>query len=317
MKLKIIILLITGMLVASGFLLSYGHVSELTESNDPENAEAGARVPTWQKAEFWTYSVNTIYNAPIKIDMVVYDVTSTDYLVGTDDRQHALVHSVYNINPMLGRQTIEDLDVYENGEPKSLYQFPLADGASWHSTLYEKDLTASVTYMAETDEYRIIAVSESGFVLEYNYVPEVNWFTSFRIIDEGGFQLLSMELIEHGYDYEGKVYFMRARDLFSTSNLYSDNREFTVDGHPRDGDFDLLAAGVRTMGDHRLTNVILTSPGNSHYSLDSGIYTITEIPNENGIWTADMITLPVFNYFIIHPLVEVQISGIIEYTAEL
>ena len=316
MKLKMIILLITGMFIASGFLLSYGPVSNLTELNDTENAKAGAQVPVWQKAEYWTYAINTVYSDPDEIDMVVYDITSTDYMIGTNDRDHALVHSIYNINPMLGRQTIDNLDIYENGEPKSFYNFPLTDGASWQSTLYERDLKAETTYLADTNEYHIVATSESGFVLEYNFVTEANWFTKFKIIDEGGYELFSMDLVEHGYGYEGKVFFMRARDLFSTSNLNRDTGEFTVSGHPKYGDFDFLAAGVRTVGDQRFSNVFLTSPDNTHYRLNKGMYTITEVPNENGIWSADMVRFPVVTYSRI-PLAEVQISGVIEYTAEL
>lgn len=317
MKLKVIILLITGMLIATGFLLSYGPVNQLVEKDTSDKTAPSVEVPSWHVAEYWTYTVNTIYRSPVEIDMVVYDITSTDYLVGTDNRDHALVHSVYNINPMLGRQTLENLDVYENGVAKSLYKFPLTDGATWQNTLYEKELTAQATYTVESNEYWIIATAENGFMLEYNYVPEVNWFSSFRIVDEGGYDLFSMQLIEHGYDYEGKVYFMRAKDLFSTSSLYTDTGEFTVNGHPAYGDFDFIAAGVRSTENHRLTNVVLTSPGNYHYRVNSGIYTLTEIPNENGMWKADVISLPIRSYFIIPPLIEIQIAGVIEYTAEL
>jgi hypothetical protein len=315
MQFKVIILIIAGMLITTGFLLSFGPVSDQINGDTSSDNNSNTDVPGWQKAEYWSYSVNSMYNEPAEIDMVVYDNSNGNYFVGTDSRDHALVHSVYNINPMLGRMTVDNLDVYENGEPKSLYQFPLTDGASWQNTLHEKSYDVEASTSGD-GEFSIIAVAEDGSILAYDYDPAVNWFTYFTIIDRNGNDIFSLELIEHGYDYKGTVYFMRATDLYSSSSLATDNGEFTVSGHSKYGDFDHIAVGIKSTQNYRMINTVLTSPSDRHYRIGSGNFEITEIQAENGDWTASVYSMPNMFAFV-PPLVEVQISGVIEYSAEL
>jgi len=316
MRQNIIVFILTGTLITTAFLLSFTPVHDQILNSDSSDRERSVEVPTWQKSEYWTFSVKSFYGENSVIDLVCYDISDGNYYIGSNSREHALVHAVYNTNPMLGRMTIDNLDVYENGVPKSLYQFPLKDGSQWKSTLYEKDLNANAKLIDNDQQIKIIAVAEDGFTLIYNYVPELNWFSTFNIIDEEGREIFSLELIEHNYNYQGTVYFMRATDLYTTSNLAASDGDFSVSGHSKYGDFDFLAVGIKSYENIRMVNTVLVSPDNVHYRIGSGNYNIYEIPAEKGIWTADLYTFPIIFTFT-KPVVELQISGVIEYSTVL
>jgi hypothetical protein len=322
MNLKWIVLAIAGLFVISTFLLPYGPiVNNSIEDIDNSNSDNTADVPTWQVSEYWKYSVKYDNFAQTEINLVCYDISNGNYYIGTDSRDQALIHAVYNVNPMLGRQTTTNLDVYENGESKQMYAFPLKDGARWQNTLFERELNVKATHNEHTNGFEITAQDENGFTLEYNYMPEVNWFSEFRIIDETGQIIYELELLDHGYDYEGPTYFMRARDLFDSTSTIIDNPVYEVDnfevnGHPKYGDFDFLALGI-TLSDESaqpMSMMISDPTGNIQYRNkiveESSETSILELPNLNGMWT--------IRYHQFHESsMNIYVAGVLEYSTIL
>ena len=319
MNWKWIILRIVGMLIFSAFLLSNGRVTE-KPTNELNTLVFGnsATVPSWQISEYWTYSIESDYFQSEVINLVCYDISDGNYYIGADSRDHALTHAVYNINPMLGRQTITNLDVYENGEPKPMYNFPMTDGMSWQNSLFERELTVQTMYNENIRGFDIKASDENGFSLNYNYLPSVHWFSEFSIVDETGKTLYSLELVDHGYGFEGQVYFMRANDLWDSAS--SDTNQFSVNGHHKYGDFDFLAVGIEIPNNPTgIMFVEISGPSNigdyeNSYRGPVVLGHFLEIPNENGEWTVGYYS-NVFSF--IKPQMNIRIAGVLEYSAIL
>lgn len=322
---KWIILPIVGLLLLASFVIPLG-MQEKENDYDPSTMDETASVPNWQESEYWKYDVQSDYFPACEIYLVCYDIDDDNYYIGTDNRDSALIHAVYNVNPMLGRQTITNLDVFENGEPKSMYSFPLEDGASWDNTLFEKNLKVKANYNEEIQTnpgvfygFEIIAEDEAGFSLEYDYIPDLGWFSKFKAVDETGNVLYEMEIIEHGYDYEGTVYFMRARDLFDSTN--ADTNKFSVSHHPKYGDYDFLAVGLEIPWYSGLfVYVELTGPTFDSQYYRSYMGTIPlgiamEIPNINGEWSVNYGSWP--PTFFRGPEVNIKVAGVLEYSAVL
>jgi hypothetical protein len=309
------------MLIISALLISTGQVRDQTPETGVSENTHSAEVPQWQISEFWRYSIQ-YDKTTTEIDLVCYDLTDNDYFIGTSSRDHAMVHAVYNINPMLGRQTVDNLDVYENGVPKSMFAFPLTDGSSWQNTLYGHDFTVNAEYcdnietsLGSFSGFEISARSADGISIAYDFIPALNWFSKL-VIEDSNSVFLEMTLKDHDYGFKGEVYFMRARDLYDASSSSGGN-DFSVSGHPKYGDFDFLAVGITTETINTPMFVEISGPVNDYsYPVfrTSGTKFISEIPNYNGDWSVDYYSRMFLFY---QPEVDVKIAGVLEYSAVL
>jgi hypothetical protein len=325
MNWKWFILPVVAVLLITSFVSLVSTDQTTIEKPINSGSEDGESVPTWQVSEYWSYNVESSvgHTSPSIIELVCYDISDGNYYIGTSSRDHALIHAVYNLNPMLGRQTVSNLDVYENGEPKAMYSFPLNDGSSWQNSLFDRTLSASASYNDRIETaigvfagYEITASSEDGFTLEYNYIPAINWFSSFAISEQGEI-VYALELVEHGSGYEGDLYFMRASDLLENTLSSANPETFSVNGHPRHGNFDFIAVGFDTDYSPLLWRIEITNPaGNVQYRSNSPSGSITEMPNMNGDWTVQAgMFLPALMFR--QPTVDVQIAGVLEYSVTL
>jgi hypothetical protein len=328
MKLKIIIpIFVLIMLVFA--IYSFSGLDQWTDETN-EISDNSISCPTWGVSDYWRYSIQTAHFQDTEALMVCYDDTGENYMLGIDDRDQALIHSLFNVNPMLGRITKTNLGIYENGIVKPMYQFPLYNNKMWKNTMFERELTVrSVfneniqTYIGSLPGYEIIAQSENGFRVEYDYIPAVSWFTGFTVTDENGLVLYDLQLLEHSTGYHGTVYFMRGRDLYQ--NSYSSNgiddptvvlENLEVSGHPNYGDFDFLAINIAVdvEGDG-WARVIVTNPSNEVvYKNDilenKADFVFTEMPNMNGQWHVKYSLWTKAN-------AQVIIAGVLEYSATI
>jgi len=127
-----------------------------------------------------------------------------------------------------------------------------------------------------------------------------------------------MSLVDHGTDFKGQVWFMRAKDLYSKVQTGDGIVDFTVDrflvqGHPTSGEFDFIAynVDVRT-GDHGRAEVrMLDAEGSTVFSgertSDGYVSTTTAL---DGTWRIQVTVIG-------DAEVEVMAAGVIEYTAVL
>ena len=100
--------------------------------------------PTWQKGDFWEYSI-TVDNKQFSTTMVVsVDDDDSDYYIGAGNLDDAKRHAVLNYNPALGRVQMSDYAIYENNIPQKIVGFPLEQDNSWEFSLYGENFKASV-----------------------------------------------------------------------------------------------------------------------------------------------------------------------------
>ena len=201
--------IIVLVLVLAIFSIPSSTYNNISKTNQETETRA---CPTWEISDYWQYSIETEHFPDTESFMVCYDIVDENYMIGVEERQQALIHSLFNVNPMLGRISIDNLAVYENGEPKNMYQFPLTHNKNWQVNMFNHELMAKakfnpniITNQGKLPGFEITAKADNGFIVIYNYVPEVMWFTTFTVINEDGTIVYNLELIDHGTGFQGTV----------------------------------------------------------------------------------------------------------------
>ena len=229
--------------------------------------------PGWQIGDWWLYTFETAQFGEDTARLVVTEINEEDgqYMLGISSEREAQRHAVVNHNPFLGRVMIDDLAVYENGDPQSVFNFPWNDGDSWEFTLlgeyWSAKTTGSVNGMAV-----VTAASESGHSLEYHFDGRHGFLDFFEWTDQDGELQFRMSLTDTGSDFSGEVWFIRATDLkdriFEGPIDGEATDTFVDSGHPSGIDFNyyvfyidaaLLQGGTGTLSvkDH-VGNSVLT-----------------------------------------------------------
>lgn len=266
--------------------------------------------PTWIEGEYWVYTFSTPDIQDVVSRLVVAGDDGTNYLVGVASLYDAQLHAVLNFNPVLGRVTMDTFSLYEKGIPQPIFSFPLSVGKRWTFSLMDvESFQATVTEVrkvsipdyGKTTLAYISALGSNGARLEYVYDSEAKWIRSMTFVDDREETQLVMTLVSHGYGFLGRVYFIRARDLFdgeytstATSPVVEVYDSFVNQGHPTYGPFDSLvyflnidtgsdATGSIALKDHTSRTAFqrLIGPDTEENTLGS-------IPSESGNWTVSV-----------------------------
>lgn len=237
----------------------------------PDNGETPdvptAEIPRWALGDAWTYTVKTEGFPQTRTTMMVYGDDGNNYLIGSTDRQQALIHALFNVNPQLGRIQKGNLAVYEKGEPRPMFDFPFQDGDSWSTDLFTSihggRLTARATYdeaidtgIGERPGFEIVATNSQGFEVVYDYIPEVQWFSKLVVTDAQGELIHDLRLTTFERGQSGTAWFVRGDDLFDqafgptgSAVPQSFDRQVLVDGSSARGGqygaYDLQAYNVQ------------------------------------------------------------------------
>ena len=239
-----------------------GDSGQLGESVDDDMA-----LPEWEVGNNWLYTFITPQFGEDSARLVVAEIDneSGDYQVGISSEREAQRHAVINHNPFLGRMTINGLSVYENGIPQQVFSFPWAIGDEWSFTLFGQEWSATTVSIINGNA-RVSAESSEGHQLEYTFSGSDGFLERLVWEDSEGANQLRMDLNVARSNYQGDVFFYRARDLLD--RLYEENDQeiydsFFDEGHPTEGDWDTLvwyldveissggaSSGSLTMKDH-------------------------------------------------------------------
>jgi hypothetical protein len=261
------VLVLTVALVTVGWAGCAGTDPAETEDPDTDEEEAlTAEIPRWQLGDAWTYSIDTHGFPQTETTMMVYNETADLYRIGSTDEDTALQHAIFEVNPQLGRLQKGNLGVYEKGEPRSMYDFPIQDGDEWTTSFFvrqhEGELDAEATYSdaIETEAgtfegFEIVAEGDDGFRLAYDYIPEIQWFSKLIVTDQDGTQLHELRLQDHERETSGTGYFVRPDKLHDQSYTSEDcsfpsgcTDQVLVDGASakdgKYGPYDLVAYNV-------------------------------------------------------------------------
>lgn len=245
-----------------------GCVSDSDSAEEADTTTADQKqLPVWEIGDNWLYTFITPQFGEDSARLVVADIDSDEgnYQLGISSEREAQRHAVINHNPFLGRMTIDGLSVYENGEPQQVFAFPWSIGQQWSFTLFEQEWTAS-TDSITNGNVRVSAESTEGHELDYTFSGSKSFLERFVWRDSEGVTQLRMDLNIARSNYEGDVFFYRARDLID--RMYEENDQeiydtFLDEGHPSEGDWNTLvwyldveiasngpASGSLTMKDH-------------------------------------------------------------------
>ena len=291
-------------------------------------SEYEVRAPVWENGKHWTYSFDTPEREPAIAEMVVAGNDDVNYNVGTSAEIEALRHAVLNYNPMLGRIGMKGLEIYEKGEPQTIFLFPLKEGNMWTCSLFGIDnfearvlsvYRTTLPQVGETVLVDIEANAPSGEKLVYTYDENARWLRSLLLLNVDGMTVLEMALVSYGTGYEGDVYFIRGVDLYATefeSNRGSPEIEvydtFMDQGHPNWGPFEMLiyyyemdigpeSGGILTLRDH-----ISQTPLRETLRPEDFGNRIGRIPSNTGEWG---VTVSLFG----DSKLDLKIAGGIEY----
>jgi len=276
---------------------------------DDDDVPSVIEKPDWQPGRNWLYTFNTPEFDQLASTLVVAPDDGTNHQVGIPTITDARRHAVLNFNPILGRVKMDDMAIYEKGEPQLLFSFPLKEDSSWSFSLLDVEgFNAVVTDIdsadlpgtGKTTLVHVEALAPSGERLLYAYDTEAGWLRSLEFMDPLGESLLRMDLVSFGMDFSGEVYFVRGKDLYDeeyTSSAGSPVLEvydsFVDSGHENYGDFDNLiyflevvagggASGSVNLKDHTEESGFFRAFG------EGTIGDLGTVPSSSGNWTLEI-----------------------------
>ena len=295
---------------------SFGGCLGGTFSSD-DGKPALISAPVWSKGYYWEYGVKT---ADIEISttmIVTVDDDETDYYIGSASLMDAKRHAVLNHNPAMGRVQMSNLSIYENGIAQLLFDFPLEKNKYWSFSLYGRDGFAATVVDIQPGNAQIVAVSNDGARIEYNFDNEAKWMTSFVFTEASGETILEMQLAKHGEDYTGNSYFCRGGDLydeeFSGPNLDFYDTVYANDGHERYGPWNYVVyyleakigsggSGNLILRDHEGTDILVETFTSGTSKTELGT-----VMGTSGNWTLEISLSGSSD-------VRIRIAGAIEYS---
>ncbi len=172
-----------------------------------------AETPAWALGEWWTYEMQaTEYASEGTFTLVVAGDTDDHYLVGIPAGQED-VHGVIFHAPGIGKVAREDLVYDAHDEPFQLLDFPLEEGKSWEGTYWgSAPMTLEVEGTTDTvAEISLTRPSDTGDIVgTLAYDAEVGNIVSFQPDPDASY---SLELVDHGFGYEGPVEVPYEQDL--------------------------------------------------------------------------------------------------------
>lgn len=268
-----------------------------TTEEDPSEASDGgedepltAEIPRWRLGDAWTYTIDTHGFPETQTTMMVYDESADLYRIGSTNEETALQHAIFEVNPQLGRIQKGNLGVFEKGEPRAMYEFPIEDGDTWTTSFFIRQhggqLNAEATYseaietgMGAFEGFEIVAENREGFRVTYDYIPEIRWFSKLIVEDTDGTQLHELRVQDHERNTTGTGYFVRPDKLLDETYT-SDECSFPngcsdqvlVEGESAKGgeygSYDLMAYNVvvEAPDGDRVSITIEDGQGNEIYS---------------------------------------------------
>jgi hypothetical protein len=304
---KMVTIIVVAILMCGAFF-SGQYLGDASTRMGSGEGQRAVSIPQWTPGDYWDFAFDTPEIRPTIARIVVATKNESQYQLGIDNRLDAQRHAVLNYNPMLGRVTCSQLEVFEKGVAQKVLQFPLRRGNMWNFTLMGREdwlarvvSVDSITLPIEgkTVLVSIEAKSTGGDMLNYSYDSSARWFRSMVLKDAQGNEELRMTLVAAGTGFTGDAYFVRGVDLYkkeaasSTGSPEVDVYESFIDrGHPTWGPFDSLiyyyrveigtrSNGILTFRDHSTTTIMRKTfdPG----TLEDGLGSMPSSGGEVGI----------------------------------
>jgi hypothetical protein len=279
----------------------------------PDTPGPDSEPDPWRQGDYWEYDL-TVDGDTEATSLVYYDDAdfsggrAEHYMVGVPNREEALDHALFSINPMLGRIHRSLYSPHESGVHADMFYFPLCEGSTWTTTFYDTrfDLRAERATLelpdgqADTNGFVISGEASDGSKLRHTYSPIAKWFTEIQVELDGGTEV-SMVLTDFGDGRNGRMEFLRAQndETVEIADVGADGTD-VVREEGGEGEYDFLGLWLdvqRTSGDGRV-EVHLRNPAGASAACvgfaGSGPTGGTECPSgplklelpwQPGVWT--------------------------------
>ncbi|PSG97400.1 hypothetical protein BRD56_05620 [Thermoplasmatales archaeon SW_10_69_26] len=189
--------------------------SAADEGNETDTANDSAALeeadlsepPTWTPGMFWEVQIEDANTGEThQITRIVASETGNGYRVGmpADGFSHPAVLAHF---PGFGTIDAQTLGFSVHGEPFQALSFPLEEGQTWSTTLYETDLEAEV--LSTTDQTAEIGMTGEGTSVNLTYDADQRAITELE-----GPLGASMQVTDHGTGYAGPVKVPHDREQF-------------------------------------------------------------------------------------------------------
>lgn len=151
--------------------------------------------PVWAVGDAWSVvSHNEEEGTEERSTLVVTRVEGSSYLVETTSEQTASFDAIFDVS-YVGSIRASDLAGEQQGQPVLYYSFPLQDGKTWTTTWDGQEVSLKATKAARG--FSIVGTVEGEPYVEYDYAPELKWFSRLHFVREG--YGLTVERLETGW----------------------------------------------------------------------------------------------------------------------
>ncbi len=187
--------------------------------------------PTWTVGDWWGHHVyfGTDDDEGVHYNAIVVAGSGDAWQLASDDAEAAAMEALWDI-PILGDFSKSDLATTSGGEAWLWYDFPLADGKTWTSTMDlrgegPEELTSTATYdpaiasPAGTFPGFLVEtrLADGALALQYDYVPAIGWYSQFKAFDLSTDEPDDVELravgMGFGHGWTGTYYVTEAVQL--------------------------------------------------------------------------------------------------------
>jgi hypothetical protein len=189
----------------------------------PDTPGPDTEANPWQQGDYWRYRL-TVDGDSHETELVYYDDAdfsggqAQHYLVGVQDREEALDHALFSVNPMLGRIHRTLYSPHEGGVHADMFYFPLCEGSTWSTSFYDTAFTLEASRQAldlpgsgsDPLGFSIDGTASDGSTLHHTYSPQVKWFTELELRRADGLAV-DLQLLEWGSGRTGRMEFLRAQ----------------------------------------------------------------------------------------------------------
>lgn len=179
--------------------LEDGNATDNATGPGHEDVASLAEPPQWSPGSFWELQLeNGQTGGTTTVTRVVADRVGDTYRVGmpANSFSHPAVVSHF---PGWGNVAVDDLGFTVHDERFKPLDFPLQEGKTWTTTLYQQDFEAEVTETTDA-QATIVMTSEDNATVELTYDADTEAITELT-----GPLDLSLSVSSHGHGYEGEV----------------------------------------------------------------------------------------------------------------
>ena len=140
---------------------------------------ASVPAPVWNVGDAWSGSAQGFGDNAFTL--VVTQATGTHYVLETTAETSAAYDAMYDIS-YIGRIRVSDLAGEQEGTPVQFFAFPLEDGKTWTTTWDSMEVALTATRTATG--YKILGTAEGEPYVEYDYSPELRWWSRLHFVRE-------------------------------------------------------------------------------------------------------------------------------------